>query len=500
MHRGALRWISAIGWAIGWASGGVALGLPACGAQDQLSLGIVQLDATSLPQPPAESGAPEDDSSLREAGDGSGFVFTPCLGLGCSVNHNCPAGGHTTLSGKVYDPAGLNPLYSVIVFVPTDPTGTLPPITPGTKSCNTCDAPIGHYVAATTTDATGAFTLKDVPTGTHIPLVVQTGKWRRTQFLSQTTDCANTVVPPSMSRLPRSRAEGDMPQMALLTGACDDLGCFMRSVGIDATEFSSPHGGGRLDIYEGLNGPGLTGATAGDCTGAGCGLWSTKQDLEYYDLLLLACECSENDTAKPPSAMAAMHDWLGEGGKVFATHFHYTWFKNGSADFQSVATWLGPSIAAGSGTYQLDTSFPKGQVLHDWLTSAGALSGSAIPLSNVASSVSSVNNPTVRWIYDPTTSPNDAKYLSFLTPVGGIPPDGGVEGGEAGAGPPQYCGKAVFTDLHTSGQPSGDLPAACTGSSLTPQQKALEFLLFDLSACVAPDTEPPPLPPANPAH
>lgn len=494
MYRGALRWISRVGCL----SASVALGFLACGAQDQLSLGTVLLDATTAPPPPVEGGEPDDGPGPSEAGDASGLVLTRCIGLSCDVNHDCPAGGHTTLSGKVYDPAGQNPLYSVIVFVPTDPMGTLPPITPGTKSgsCNTCDASIGHYVSATTTDATGSFILKDVPTGTHVPLVVQTGKWRRTQFLPQTADCANTVVPPSMSRLPRNRMEGDMPQMGLLTGGCDDLGCFMRNVGIDASEFASPRSGGRLDVYQGLNGPGLSGAAAGDCTGTSCGLWSTKQSLEYYDMVLLACECGENDQDKPASSILAMHDWLSEGGKVFATHFHYSWFRNGSADFQSVATWLGPSLALSSGTYQLDTSFPKGQVLHDWLVSVGALSGSAIALSNVASSVSSVNSPTVRWIYDGTTSPNNAKYLSFLTPVGGVPLDAGAE---AGIDRPQYCGKAVFTDLHTSGQPSGDLPAACPAGPLTPQQKALEFLLFDLSACVAPDTQPPPLPPPNPA-
>jgi hypothetical protein len=106
----------------------------------------------------------------------------------------------------------------------------------------------------------------------------------------------------------------------------------------------------------------------------------------------------------------------------------------------------------------------------------------------------------VRWIYDPSTSPDsDAKYLSFLTPVGGVPgpPDGGADGGSDG-GDPHYCGKAVFTDLHTSGAPSGDVPAACSPGTLTAQQKALEFLFFDLSACVAPDTTTPPLPPPSP--
>jgi hypothetical protein len=462
----------------------------ACGTQDQLSLGAIPLEAGPTEQG-AEGGAGDRDGAPAEAGDESGLMLGQCVGLQCSVNRSCPNGGHTTLTGKVFDPAGQNPLYSVLVFVPTDPAGALQPIAPGTTTCNTCDASIGRYVAATTTDATGSFTLTDVPTGSHVPLVVQTGKFRRKQFV-QTTDCASTAVPASMTRLPRNRSEGDMPQMALLTGGCDDLGCFMRSVGIDASEFSSPHGGGRLDVYRGDNGPGLSTGDAGNCTGPGCGLWSTRQDLEYYDMVLLACECDENIQAKPASALAAMHDWLDEGGKVFATHYHYMWFQNGGPDFQGVATWLGPSFAVGSGTYQFDTSFPKGQKLHDWLANLGALSDGGIPLTSVATSMSTAHAPAVRWIYDQSTSPENTKYLSFTTPVGGI--GTGADGGPD----PNYCGKAVFTDLHASGAPSGDVPSACTPSTLTAQQKALEFLFFDLSACVAPDTMAPPLPPPSP--
>jgi hypothetical protein len=77
-------------------------------------------------------------------------------------------GKHTTLTGHIYDPAGKNPLYNGVVFVPNDPS-TLPAIERGTKRCNT---PIGDYVTVALTDQTGAFTLKDVPTGKNVPLVM----------------------------------------------------------------------------------------------------------------------------------------------------------------------------------------------------------------------------------------------------------------------------------------------------------------------------------------
>jgi hypothetical protein len=463
-------------------------------AGDDATVGFGGDDAAGSPM---SSG---DDGGMFSTGPGSAPPSCSSgSGWRCSVNASCGS-SPTTLTGKVYDPAGKNPLYNVVVFIPND-ASKLPTIAPGTHTCNTCDTSVGDYVAVATTDATGSFTLTDVPTGKGVPVVVQIGKWRRLVSVD-TKDCATTAAPAGALRLPRNRSEGSIPQMALLTGGFDNLGCFPAAIGLDPKEYSAPHGGGSLDVYQGLNtplgatignGPGLSGGTAGNCTNANCPLWSTKPDLEAYDLVLLACEGDEANQTKPASAMQAMHDWLDEGGKVFATHFHYTWFKNSpSPDFQNVATWLGTSVGFGAGNFAIDTGFPKGKVFHDWLVNVGALTNNAISLTGVGTSVSSVNGATNRWIYDGTTTPADTKYLSFGTPIGGAPVS--RDGGSETSGK-QYCGKAVFTDLHAGGAPAGDIPASCAGSSLTPQLEALEFLFFDLAACVQDDSQAPAPPP-----
>ncbi len=451
----------------------------------------------------ASSDAGDDGNVVGFAlgnGTSSGFSMSQCSpgnGLGCKVNTNCPNGKHTAITGKVYDPAGKNPLYNISVYVPNDPS-MLPPITPGTNTCIPC-TPITDYVALTQTAPDGSFTLTDVPSGKNVPIVMQVGKWRRTITVANVTDCGTTTVPSSgtgQARLPRNRKEGDMPQMALLTGGLDDLGCFMNRMGIDSAEYSAPLAGGRLDIYQGLgnavgggqaNGPGLSNGKAGDCTSTSCPLWASKKSFESYDIVLLACEGDTYDadarvdggvnfggtaTNVTPVGKQAMHDWLNEGGKVFATHFHYTWFANGPTDFRGVATWLGPSVGSQTVQGSIDTSFAKGQAFQTWLKDVGALSNGLLPMTGVAASVWTVNNQTtLRWIYDNTN--NLTKYLSFATPIGGT------------GGPNSfYCGKAVFSDLHAGGSPSGDVPGSCKMTDLSQQEKALEFLFFDLAACV----------------
>jgi hypothetical protein len=464
----------------------------------------------------SSSGFSSSGLNLGDANSSGGAAPTCAngtTGWKCKVDTSCSTTSPTTLTGKVYDPAAANPLYNVVVFIPND-VSQLPAITPGTHSCNACDTPIGDYVTIALTDGTGSFTLKGVPTGMGVPVTVQVGKWRRTTTVNIPNSCAGNAVSAGTLHLPASKSQGDMPQMAVLTGGCDDLGCFMTGMGIAASEFTAPQGGGRVDVYQGTGLAGLGGAatlsggTAGNCSGTACPLWASKKSFEYYDMALFSCECGENNQTKPAAGMQALHDWLNEGGKVFASHYQYTWFKNSPAtDFQGVANWLMSGAAnPANATEDIDATFPKGMAFSQWLGVVNALNGAGPPptivLNDVATSVSTVvNTPpqaTLRWIYDPSAS-DDVKYMSFETPIGGAapPPEAGAESG------PQYCGKAVFTDLHTSGSLFStvtDIPAGCGSNAgkLSAQQKALEFLFFDLSACVMPDTIIPTPPPPTP--
>ncbi len=70
--------------------------------------------------------------------------------------------------------------------------------------------------------------------------------------------------------------------------------------------------------------------------------------------------------------------------------------------------------------------------------------------------------------------------------------------GDSGSVPTrEQCGNAVLSDIHPGGSTlRSPIPSMCAGVSLTPEEKAFEFLFFDEFAIVTPSCEfCPPTPP-----
>jgi len=425
-------------------------------------------------------GGNEDTNTLLDGDPGSEFVLPedssggPCVGLKCQ-QVACSGGATTTVSGTVYDPAARVPLYNIIVYVPNAPLDPIPkPLT-----CDKCGAiASGSPIVTALTDAKGHFELKNVPVGKDIPLVMQVGKWRRKITIPEVKECVdNPLTDKNLTRLPKTRKEGDIPQFAVTTGNADELECFLREIGIADSEFVPGGGSGAVHMFQGWGGSTVAGIPQASA------FWSTFNNLRYYDIVILSCEGAEHGETKPPAATAALEEYLNKGGRVFASHYHYYWFKHGPTSLQSTATWSGAGTAT---PYLIDMSFPKGKAFGDWLVNVGAsTTPGQIILDAVKNDVGVVNTKTTqRWVYK--DGPESVKYMSFAAPVGKP-----VEA---------QCGRAVFSDIHISNASGGgSFPSNCSSSSGTfsPQEKALEFLLFDLSSCLQPDGDVPKAPPVK---
>jgi hypothetical protein len=502
-----------------------------------------------------------DETPIMMFGTGSGSSGSSSGGLmnesvcpaGLTCNVKCDGGAmSTSISGTVYDPAGKNPLYGIEVYVPAKPLSALPKGVPtGTDACS-CAAlyPSGAVVSATT-DVNGKFTLTNAPVGTDIPLVLQIGKWRHVVTLSTVTACQDNAQVDKSLALNGTVAPGsmdNMPDIAVSTGSYDSLECLMTRIGIPSSEFVAGTGAvstdagagtgtdggdaafdtdgeagapytGHIHIYSGGSPYVLAGTKGGTENHAMPGapesdlsLWDIQGHLMPYDILLLSCEGAETYMPNPP----VLEKYLNAGGRAFASHYHYAWFNGTNPpDWgTNLATWTPGGVvhpAPDDGvivqTLNGDAgTFYKGQIMSQWLENVGALGQNGVPAGDLSifspqynAIVTAANKPSQPWITDLHNGNNQTMYFSFDTPIGGVElPDGGGT---------TYCGRAVFSDLHVTGElneagmPEDSTnqgvggqapPAGCGAGDLTPQEKALEFMLFDLSACVVADTQAPP--------
>ena len=444
---------------------------------------------------------PGDDGNGGGGGNGGNNggadLAVDSCGLSCQINHSCAGGAHTTLTGRVYAPNGTLPLYNAIVYVPSAPVDPFP----SGVTCDRCDGSVsGKPLALALTGPDGGFTLVDVPTGSDIPLVIQLGHWRRQVTIPVVTDCQTTAIQdPNATRLPRNAAEGDIPKMAIATGSADPFECLLLKIGLDAQEVTAPSGTGRVHFFRATNSPGTDLATPAPTADK---LYSSLPNLLNYDVLLLPCEGSAYDksqvggTALTPNPRTLMQQYLDAGGRIFSTHYSYDWLTYDGSPYnkisapQSSGLWpVGqPDDYNNTITAPLNVAFPKGADFARWLGFAGATSPpNTLHIDQGRHDVTGIDptyaTPWATYDFRTVGSGPGVMHFTFNTPLDPAKDDMGV---------PLYCGRAVFSDFHvTAGAlQSGSLPypSACKLDPMTDQEKALAFMLFDLSSCVQQDS------------
>ena len=425
---------------------------------------------------------------------------------------DCPADSSpstTTVSGKVYDPAGRVPLYNAVVYVAEKKD--LKQLGQRVK-CESCSE---HFpktaMAVALTGSDGSFRLTDVPVGKNVPLVIQLGKWRRYVEIPYVAPCTDNPQPADLTRLPRNSTEGDLPKIAVTTGGSDALECLLRKIGVDESEFSPGGGAGRVNLFSGYRASktiNVGGASQPLSTAEE--LWASSDRMLDYDMILMGCEgegsiWKEKPTVstppplpRPVAMQLEVRKYADLGGRIFGSHWHHRWINSDDTTPDNPYPASGTALASFAQSskgfedelkkallVEVDATFPKGIAFRDWLVNVNA---STVPgqlsVKEAEHSVNSINPSLARrWIYgtdplgvpDTTRVPEMVQYFSFTAPVGAA----------------DECGRMVFSDLHVSigggDEADAPFPDRCNASpanELSAQEKALEFMIFDLSSCI----------------
>jgi hypothetical protein len=331
--------------------------------------------------------------------------------------------------------------------------------------------------------------------------------------------------------------------MAFATGAVDALECVMRKVGVADSEFTLPSGAGRINLYEGDGSEteqvtrtttvtyDLGGATLGAGTPSETTLVDNPTTLAQYDMLFFPCKGAEYQ--RTAAEQTNIINYANSGGRIFTTHFSYVWLFD-DPPFQGTAQWdvnlCDPYTSLdGCKTYPgyppdqtgyINTAFPKGLTLATWLKDIGASTTlGQIPIgtlkldicsgvesklgcqadtpSQCAAGACGAVPPSQLWMHIEDSQIGVwPMHYTFNTPIG--------------AAPAAQCGRVLFDDFHVENTgfincPPGNkdptcvpastsdnsygltFPAECVAGPMTPQEKLLEYMIFDLGSCVTPD-------------
>jgi hypothetical protein len=467
-----------------------------------------------------------------------------CTGL-CSQVPTCTGSTTTTLTGKVYDPAGTNPLYHVLVYVPNDPSDpALHSFTQGI-TCDQCGASAAGKPLVTTYTATdGSFTLSNVPVGANIPVVIQLGRWRRIFSVNINNSCAANPVTDRTLKMPSDHTEGDIPLIAMVTGDVDEIECVFRKMGIKDSEFTNPSaqtdggttGGGRIHVYLGTDQNNNTQVQSGtanvtcngnnDCGTGGCN--------NGRCVCARASDCATGQTCSGNGrCQAATFDYYSgqyidantpKQNSLFSTvngvpvinQYDMTILAcEGHAITRTAGQLTALRNYANSGGRVFASHFSYG-----WIETNGDYAGTANWQHNTNDEPASGTG-----VIDLASNPKGGDFKSWLEAVGASTPGSGTvpvvvlrhdtssviaptqqwlyrQGGTAvplhftfntppSAASGAQCGRVLFSDFHVHDASNNHLqqfPQACDTGAMTAQEKLLEFMIFDLGSCVTPYT------------
>ena len=276
-------------------------------------------------------------------------------------------------------------------------------------------------------------------------------------------------------------------KIAVSTGNKDQLDAVLGAMGLDATVGFDCYEGRKTSTTKVMSPCGSHSALAAIET-----LLADETKLETYNILFLSCapgKFASLPAGTQTTIAANLKTWAGKGGRLFVTDNSYDYiaqafpsdvmFLNGAAvDAANVG------VGGSSATPTQYLGKVNDTTLQTWLTKVGALTAG----SNTLMLDGYLNNWSVIQSVPTTTSDEvDATNAVAYTAPGGTTKGPAMSYPQSikfditAPGAANACGRAIYTSYHT-------LPSTTVvnAANLVPQERILEYLMFEAGACVGP--------------
>jgi hypothetical protein len=439
--------------------------------------GLGELTGCGAPTPDHGSGGAGGHGGASGGGGAGGSGGAGGGGGGPTFASMCN-GAPTTISGTVFAPNGHDPIANALVYVPSS-TGQLAP----GVSCDLCVNPVDGLAAhvATSTDGTFRLDISQVPMASQLKLTVNKGRFRRATTISIQACKDNAVGAPNTVLPSKSGPGDDIPKIAVSTGIKDALDDVLNAMGLDSSA--------GYDCFENQNKPTTSPMSVCEKRMAALGTQAPQltdllkdiNTLSKYNIIFVSCALGKYaslSAADRAQIVMNLQAWVGKGGRLFTTDRSYDYvaqaFPAAVSFFNGDGTVDAANVGVGSvsnpATYAGRINDPA---LVDWLTAVKVLQSgqNTLPLTGYLTQWSAVQSV-------PMSTVNEVDATDAAVSVGGSTMTGIYPQTikfDYPLGSSAACGRVVFSSYHTTGT---------SGSALTPQEKILEYLMFEAGACL----------------
>ena len=388
---------------------------------------------------------------------------------------SCP-GQASIIQGTVFAPNGTDPVPGATVFVPAKTPELFPPAV----KCEAC-ASLGssNNYWTTITKWNGSFVLTGVCPGTR-SLIFQNGRFRR--LITVKVGAKTTIkIPNHQSRLPRRNREFNVsdaiPKIAVATGDYDKMECVLRKMGLQD---------GTYDLFEGAK---LLKSFPARPSFAS--LVNNLSKMKTYNIIFINCTDNTHEVQlKNSNVINNLQKYVQAGGRLYVTDWSYDWIEQVSGfapfiDFEPGVSGSTPepvnAAALGADGLKVQASI-KDSRMAQWLTLfAGSINNGKSLIEHFLVDwvvMNKLHKEAKLWVEGTVRFKSGQTVHRPLTVTFNF----------------KNCGKILFSSYHTEGRdaelkayplPAKPFPQYC-GSHFSPQDRILEYLIFDIANCIKP--------------